>query len=157
MYNIYSSSPRGGMKEVTMKKLFLLIFVVVLVACSTVTQAASPETPETAVNFDPSILIGTYSGEWKWLHYSEKAELKITKITDGFLVGEIIYYGRSGITTNRWWKFTDGRLEGMVLIFNTNSGASFSLTITSKKTLRLEGKSTGLMVNAEFEFEKNKK
>lgn len=118
-------------------------------------QAIDPATsPITTVDVNLTTLIGSYDGEWKYQHFSDRAKLKITRIQDGYLVGEIYYSGR-GMTAGRWWKFTDGRLEGMALIFNAGSGGSYVFTVTPNKPLELKGSSTGLAVNAEFEFSKN--
>lgn len=144
-----------------MKKLFSLTvaaFVVLTVACTPVIaqQATAPAaSPSTIVDFDPNVLIGTYDGKWKYKHFSDSAELKITKVlSGGRLEGAIYYMGRGGATTNRWWQFTDGHLEGMTLVFSASSGGSFSLAITNGTTLELKGLSTGLAMNAEFEFQK---
>lgn len=149
---IFRFSPIGERGGNAVKKTFLLALAAVLLSFMFMVSVYAQQATDTVI----LSLIGTYDGKWTHQHFSGLAELKIARIKNGYLEGAIYYSGRGG-TTNYWWKFTDGYLNGMTLTFTAGNGGTFTFTITSNnETLELVGKSAGLAVNADFEFRKNK-
>lgn len=144
----------------------VLLVALFTAVCAPVSAQQSADTLAIAQSTSPASLapqrlVGEYEGSWSRSGFSERAWLEIKEVAaDGKLVGRI-YYAGGGATTNRWWNFKDGALEGNRLIFkipaSTAEGITFNLEIIDPATLAMKGSSTGAAVNAELNFQKKVK